>query len=227
MPLSDIVAIASGQEIISNKEAEEHEIINDVLKVVLDLHLLLEHRVLQVEILLQNTDINKLEHYIRIVFGGGNVDSLGVLIENKLLPDNAQVLDVEGHAQHNEICIGPVQAMLTVWVKYFLLHTFSDEIHNLVLSFTRDVPSTENNLELLPVRIFVDLLLNEKPQLLVEFKHELGPWSDAIVFEIFFVFLAVFVEPLFHLSVVFGALIPPGPLIVHLRSRSNSIQSQE
>jgi hypothetical protein len=56
----------------------------------------------------------------------------------------------------------------------------SDVLHDLVFSLTRNVVAAEDNLEVSPLRVLLDLLADEQPQMLPDHLHELGARGDAV-----------------------------------------------
>lgn len=60
-----------------------------------------------------------------------------------------------------------------------------DVLHDLVLPLTRRIRSREDNRQSLPVTILLDLLQEEEVKHLVQLRHELRPWRDRIILEVF------------------------------------------
>lgn len=96
-----------------------------------------------------------------------------------------------------------------------------------MFSFSRHISSTEDDPELLPLWILLNLLLDKEPELLVELKHKLSSRSNAIVFEILFIFLAIVIETFLHGCIALGTVVSPRSLVVHLCSWSNTVQAQK
>ena len=100
-----------------------------------------------------------------------------------LLSDDEGIFDGQGQTQHYQIGICSVEAMGVIG--HEIIGIGSDELHNVVFSFSRCIGTCEDDAETFPVVIFFHFFFDEEVEHLVELIHEGGAWWDGIVFEIF------------------------------------------
>lgn len=143
-----------------------------------------------------------------------------------LLADDAGVFEGQREAQHDEVCVCAVEAVRVIWVELALVGP--DVLHDLVLSLAWGVRAREDNGQPLPVVVLLDLFEEEEVEHLVQLSHELGPWRDGVILEVFLTVgqVSIAVQLLEKLLVVLGTAEPPGPLLVHLAPGSNSVKRE-
>ena len=135
--------------------------------------------------------------------------------------------------------------MSNVGVVIWLRAGLADILHDLVLPFSWDIVAGEDHLAFPPIRVLADLLVHEILELFGEFGHEHGAcWnqnrrqakrecahtgSDTVAIERLFFrkFLPFPLSLLPDLPRFLGCSEPSAPLLVHLRTRSNSVYSHE
>lgn len=98
------------------------------------------------------------------------------------LTDDAGVLEREGEAKHDEVGICSVKTVGVIREEGVLVGP--DELHNLMLSLSRSVRSSEHNGESLPVLVLLNLLQQEEVDHLVQLLHEAGAWRNRVVLEV-------------------------------------------
>ena len=76
-----------------------------------------------------------------------------------------------------------VNDMACVWIMMRGRSLGADKIHHLVLSFTRDTAVRENDLQVEPARILVQLLCHPESQNFAQVDHEGCSWSNTISVE--------------------------------------------
>ena len=144
-----------------------------------------------------------------------------------LFSDNTGVFDRKREPEHNEVGICAVEAMRVIGVKLRLVgpHKF----HDLVLPLTWSVRTRENNTEVLPIIVLLDLLLYEKMQHFVELVHEGGSRRNGVVFEVLLAVCDVSIAIEFGDEILVLLRTPEASsaLVVHLAPGGHSVQSHD
>jgi len=81
-----------------------------------------------------------------------------VVITN-LLPLYNRMGQMLSQAQQNQIRIIPIYTITLIDIKLITLLPPSNKLHKFMLSFSGNIASTQKNLQLLPVTVFLDFLL--------------------------------------------------------------------
>ena len=133
--LPNIQSWKTWQEIISNEEAEEDEVIDDSLYVKPHFHLALEMLVFQHEVLPKDWDMDKLK-----IVSSWDIDSLNStllgLCDYMLLTDDHKMRLMSEQRQHDKIGIRPIEAVTGVWIIVRLYLKVSDVVHHFVFSLS-------------------------------------------------------------------------------------------
>lgn len=119
--------------------------------------------------------------------------------------------------------------MSAIWIVVWLALRLSNVFHNLMLSFTRDFMTGQDDFASLPVDVLAHFLRNEIFELLGKPSHKLRSRSDAVRVKcIFFGHFYALTDCLFALPFcVQRSPEPPCALLIHLGARSHSIDRHE
>lgn len=98
--------------------------------------------------------------------------------ERDFFSQETKVRVVAEQTQHDKIGIEPIETMSGVGVVIRLSLVQSDELLDLVFSFSGYVMATENDLDASPVRVFRDLLVDKVFEVFRESGHERGTYHD-------------------------------------------------
>lgn len=162
------------QEIVSNKEAEEDEVVNELLQVKLERQLqILE---LKVEVLAHYSNLDELElcdsgksgTILRVASStlGLNVtllttlETLHVLWRVHGFSENVEIRLMRRQTKHDKVSVCSMDAVTRVLMEARLSSLRSDKVKNLVLTFTGDESIRENDSKSHPERILITSLQN-------------------------------------------------------------------
>ena len=122
------------QEVISDEEAHEDPVVDNALEVVLERDGLCNRLELHVEIFTQQRQVQ--QEHVRV---GERDVLLRLAAERDLLTEQTEMRVVANETEHDQVGIETVETVAGVGVVTGLSLGFTDEVHNLVLSFSRDL----------------------------------------------------------------------------------------
>ena len=127
---------------------------------------------------------------------------------------------VRHQRQHDQICVRSVKTMASVGVILRACFERADQVHHFVLTLSWHWRVGEQDLVTALVEgIIVELILHEPVQLLSKLSHKFRAWRDLVAVKQ--ILLRVVFLACSWFSVFFES---PCPLLVHLSSRSYSVQ---
>ncbi|KAI3480716.1 hypothetical protein L1887_57195 [Cichorium endivia] len=220
----DVEAGEVGQEVVSDKDVEEDEIVDDAFEFVREREGGAEVLELEVEVLAEEGEVEEEE-----VLGLEAALGLAAGAELDLFTEEAEVGVVAEEAEHDEVGVEAVEAVADVGVVAGLCLAETDVLHDLVLALTGHVVAGEDDLYVAPVCILGDLLCDKVFELLGELCHEGGAWGDAVGVEGFLVredLAATFCLFLDLLCLLCGTETT-GTLLVHLCAWGDAVDGEE
>ena len=225
--LSDVKRAQRWQEIVSNEEAEEDEVVNDALNVESELELPIQLLILQHHVLTEEGDVDQLE-----VVGVREFDTLDtsafVALDHVLLPDDREVGLVRQQTQHDQICVCSVEAMSCVGVVVRVVASLTYVVKHFMLTFTWDGSVGEDARdEVLVQGVCIELILDEEVELLAEVCHELGAWGDGVAVEEFRHLLAPRLDLRLEKGAFTGTFESSSSLLIHFGARSHTVDCQK
>ena len=217
-----------GQEVVSDEESHEDEIVDDTLHVECDT--LVDLRIFQfLEFQLEIFAHNAKMHQIEVLVFQLLALSFRLAAESDLLTQQREVRVMRQQPKHDQVGIQTVQTVTNVGVVVRLTLRLADVFHDLVFALTGDFMARQDDFTALPLDILAHLLGDEVFELLRQARHELGTGCDTVrVKRRFLRQLDALFDGLFtgHLSIERGTETS-GTLLVHLGARRDTIDGHE
>lgn len=146
-----------------------------------------------------------------------------------LLAEDKHIGEVEGQTEEDEVGIIAVDTVGLIYVEGGPLLPGAEPLHDFVFAFPRHVTPRKNHFDVFPGRVLRDLALQEEVDLLDQLHHELRPGGDGVVLEVDDAWggLEGILQEEVHVFVVFGGVVAPLALVVHLGAGCHPVDCNE
>ena len=134
--LRDIKCAQTGQEIIAYEEAKEDEVVNNSLDIKSETQLPVELFVLEHHVLSQQRNVNQLEIVGMTQFNTLHTARRFVAFDDVLLANYREVRLMCQKTEHDQIGVGSVEHVPSVWIVCRPLAQLANIVKHLVLTFT-------------------------------------------------------------------------------------------